>query len=314
MQQNSGFGLNQFGNRGMWDGMNAVKTFDEKALIMNSLLRKSDRFVVVDIEVTGLSPNKGGRIIEVAGVRVDGEEITDTYSQLINPEQKIYAKTIQLTGITNEMLADKPVYGKVLPEFYRFIGDRVVVSHNAMFDWDRFLCFFFWKVGIIAKNPVIDTLRLSKLYYPYKKKHGLQEMCEEAGISVEKQHRALDDALALAKLLIFYKKYWAPRFEYGADSEQLGLDVEDEGTNNAVPKPLKVKRVSYWEKQVGRSKKYQRIYVMTSLGTVYFDIPTMTWYNKDVSEAIDFEHVQSAVLKYLGMESLDELAKFRKSK
>lgn len=291
---------------------------DDKALIMNDLLLKSDRFVALDIEATSLSPNKGGRIIEVAGVKVEGGKITETYSQLINPEQKIYQKTIQLTGITNEMLEGKPVYGKVLPEFYRFIGDAVVVSHNAMFDWDRFLTFFFKKVGIIARNPVIDTMILSKLYYPYRKKFSLAEMCVEVGIQIGNHHRALDDAMSAAKLLLYFKEHLAPKFARTEERvpEQLDLFAVEtpKPALEVAPKAMKIKRVSYWEKQITKKKKMERIYVTTSIGTVYFDIPTRTWYNKDVNDAVDFDALQQAVLTYLKINDIEELCQFRNAK
>lgn len=296
----------------------AKAKMDNKALIMNDLLLKSDRFVVIDIEVTSLSPNKGGRIIEVAGVKIEGGRITETFSQLVNPEQKIYQKTIQLTGITNEMLEGKPVYGQVLPQFYRFIGDAVVVSHNAMFDWDRFLIYFFKKVGIIARNPVIDTMVLSKLYYPYRKKFGLAEMCAETGIQMDRHHRALDDAMSAAMLLLYFKENLAPQFAQAEETipEQLELFAVEtpSPTSVSIPKVLKIKRVSYWEKQITKKKKMERIYVTTSIGTVYFDVPTRTWYNKDVNDAIDFDALQQAVLTYLKLDSIEELCQFRNTK
>ncbi|WPS85384.1 3'-5' exonuclease (plasmid) [Brevibacillus halotolerans] len=315
--------------------MPKVKKVSEKALQMHELLLSSKRLVVCDIETTGFSPDKGGRIIEVAGVKIENDKIVDTYNKLINPEQKIYdKKIIELTGITNEMLVGKPVFGQVLPEFYQFIGDAVFVAHNAMFDWDRYLSFYFKKVGIIAKNSVICTRELSKIYFPYRKVkqdgeekakgYDLKGLCADNGILIENHHRALADSEALARLLLLYKREYAPKYVstgvalppqpdlFGESSvSQMEYKEEKEKT---VPTAFKVKRVSYWEKAITKQKKMQRIYVLLSIGSVYFDIPTKTWYNKDVLGAVNFEEVNQRVLSYLKMSSKEELCLYRNSK
>lgn len=281
-------------------------SLEEKAKEMSSILAMANEFVSLDIETTTLSPAKGGRIIEVAGVKVKNGEIVDTYSQLINPEQKIYRKTIELTGITNEMLEGKPVYGQVLPEFYRFIGSSVVVAHNAGFDWDRFLLPFFKRVGIHANNLVIDTMNLSKLYYPELKSYRLNELCEKFEIPLENHHRALADAVATAKLAIYYQKNHAGEY-------QTQLNLEDNSIEEKpVQRDFRILRVRYWEKQVTRKNKMQRVYVNMNIGTVFFDIPSRTWYNKDVEQAIDFKEIQEAVLKHLNLNSVVDLCFYRK--
>jgi len=282
----------------------------QKAESMNQLLGKIRTFVTLDIETTALSPDKGGRIIEIAGVKVENGEIVDTFSQLIYPESKIYKKTIEITGITNEMLEGKPVYGQVLPDFYQFLGNSVVVAHNANFDWNRYLTYFFKKVGIQVANEVICTLTLSKLYYPERKTYKLEEMCNLNGINIPNHHRALDDAIATAHLAIAYQKEFAP--------QTSGLwDLFDQPITEADPTPMnmkttfKIRRVRYWEKPITKKKKMQRIYVNMSIGSVYFDIPTQTWYNKDVEGCIDFGALEQAVLKYLKLNSVVDLCFYR---
>lgn len=281
----------------------------EKAEIMNQILGRIRSFVTLDIETTALSPDKGGRIIEIAGVKVENGQIVDTYSQLIYPESKIYRKTIEITGITNEMLEGQPVYGQVLPEFYQFLGNSVVVAHNANFDWNRYLMYFFKKVGIQVTNEVVCTLTLSKLYYPERKTYKLEEVCNMNGISIPNHHRALDDALATAQLAIFYQKEFA--------SQQGMLDLFSQPMEETDPIPVKtrttfkIRRVRYWEKPITKKKKMQRIYVNMTIGSVYFDIPTQTWYNKDVEGCIDFNSLEQAVLKYLKLDSVLDLCFYR---
>lgn len=312
----------------------------DRAKEMNDILFSGTEFVVADIETTALSPEKGGMIIEIAGVKIKDNQIIDTFSQLINPERKIYPKTTELTGITNEMVKGQPVYGLVLPEFYRFLGDAIFVAHNAPFDWDRYLLHFFSKVGIFPTNKVIDTLALSKLYFPDLEKHTLDAMCREFDITLINHHRALDDTKATAELLIEFKKNFATQLynsTYTLEAEQLDLfnmsvqmgnqqdvymDLEvekapvvgEEAVNtpaNKEVKEYKIKRVKYWEKEAGRNQYYRRLYVMLSIGSAYFDIHTKAWYNKDIKENVDFEILKESVLKYLNLNTVDDLCSYR---
>lgn len=278
--------------------------------LMSGILAQSPSFITLDIETSGLSPDKGGFIIELAGVKVVNGEIVERFTELIHPGVKIYAKTTELTGITNEMLVGKPAYGQVLPRFHKFIGNLPVVAHNSMFDWDRFLLHYFKKVGIIAKNQVVDTLALAKMYYPERKSYKLQELCTLNGIVIESHHRALDDAEATAKLAILFQKQFANSVVVG------DLFTEPQAFHQAEPTPtpktsFRIKRAKYWEKEITKKKKMQRIYVQLSIGNVYFDIPTQTWYNKDVKESLDFEALQEAVLKHLNIPSVLDLCFFR---
>jgi DNA polymerase-3 subunit alpha (Gram-positive type) len=304
-----------------------AKVKNERAFEMNEILLCSDTFVVGDIETTGLSPAKGGRIIEVAGVKIENGKIVDTFNQLINPEQKVYPKTTELTGITNEMVVGKPVFGQVLPEFYRFIGDAVFVAHNASFDWDRYLKPYFNKVGIIATNPVICTKVLSKLYIPSLPANSLLDLCEEAGVEIGNHHRALDDSIALAHVFIKYMNSHASMHSKSGEKVvapiQVDLFLNPESENQVesekksdlvIPETFKIKRVSYWEKDLTKQKKMQRIYVLMSTGSVYFDIPAKAWYNKDVKGSVDFHEVNQRVLNYLNINNNDELCQFRSIK
>ncbi|WCF11430.1 3'-5' exonuclease (plasmid) [Paenibacillus thiaminolyticus] len=303
--------------------MNAAKKMaNNKAIEMNDLLLNSKCFVVGDIETTTFSPAKGGRIIEVAGVKIQDGKVVDRYNQLIDPELKIPAKITELTRITNEMVGGKPVFGQVLPEFYQFIGDAVFVAHNAMFDWDRFLTFYFKKVGILANNPVICTKNLAKLYFPYLKEYSLASICNHSNVLIKNHHRALDDSLALAEVLMKWKETEAPKYGTAGSSVLSSLEVVQhdlfgevearaEPIKEVVTQTFKVKRVSYWEKVISKQKKMQRIYALLSIGTVYFDIPSSTWYNKDVKINISFEEIEGRILRYLSLNNREDLKEYR---
>lgn len=92
-------------------------------------------FTVADIETTGFSPDKGGRIIEIGAVKIDKNgNIVDRFSEFINPGMKISKKITEITSITNEMVADAEYAGRVVSRFWDFINGTTVVFHNAAFD------------------------------------------------------------------------------------------------------------------------------------------------------------------------------------
>lgn len=296
----------------------------EKVMSMLPLMNKN-KFVVLDLETSGLSPDKGGRIIEIGAVLVENGKITNTFETLVNPEQKIYGKTTELTGITNEMLVGKPTIGQVLPELYKFMGDSVVVAHNADFDWNRFLLFFFKKVGIYPSNSVIDTLLLSKHFFPNNKKHNLKVLCNELGVGLDQHHRALTDTKATAGCLLKMKEKFSHLITDVISTtssplnEQVGLFLNDKKNNRpkheTEEEKLVVKKVKYWEKPINKQKMYRRLYVNvndgTMFGTVYFDIPTKTWYNKDFPTSLNFDSVNRLVLRFLNLQCTEELCGFR---
>lgn len=159
-------------------------------------------FVVLDTETTGLAPEKGCSLIEVAAVTIKDWQIQlkDTFSELIDPKQKIDGFITRLTGITDEMLLGKRILEHVLPDFMRFLGDKTMVIQNAQFDL-RFLNHACQRCGIDRlQNPFIDTIHLSKALF--KGKHNLDKIMERLGIEALERHRALGDAVATARVFL----------------------------------------------------------------------------------------------------------------
>lgn len=270
---------------------------------------KFNHYVVLDIETTGLSPLKGARIIEIGAVRVVNGKITDTYQTFIDPQTKIYGTTTELTGITNEMVAGKPTIGQVLPEFHRYIGDAVVVCHNAKFDWTRFLLPGFKSVGLHLENQVVCTYEMFRKADPGRGKGGykLPVLCSLFGITIANYHRAIDDAEATAKVFI------------GLQKELVDMSVVEEVLpikKTVLPHtPVNVKRVKYWDKQITPRKMMRRLYISLSngkdFGTVYFDIGTRTWYNKDFEKPLDFAVVEENVLEFLSLRTVLDLCSYK---
>ena len=160
-----------------------------------------DTFVVFDIETTGLSKETES-ITEIGAVKVVDGKIIDRFSTFVNPERPIPAEITKLTGITNEMVADAPVITESLPKFLEFCQDAVLVAHNANFDTGFIRLNAERKCGIEVKNTVLDTLELSRSLLPELKKHKLDIVCEQLGVSLEGHHRAVNDAEATAEVFL----------------------------------------------------------------------------------------------------------------
>ena len=162
--------------------------------------RFDGEFCVFDIETTGLS-NIKDKITEIGAVIVKDGVITDTYNVFVNPEMPIPEKIVELTGITDEMVKDAPTIKEVLPEFFNFVGDRMLVAHNAGFD-TGFLRRACDACGMEFTHSYLDTVALSKYVNPDLKRHKLDVLAEHYGLGDFNHHRACDDAEMLANILI----------------------------------------------------------------------------------------------------------------
>ncbi len=161
-----------------------------------------EEWVVVDFETTGGSPYRGHRVTEVGAVCVSGGKITDTYSSLVNPDRRIPGMITSLTGITEQMVAGAPRFGEVAARVSDAIAGRVFVAHNAAFDW-RFMCHEMqMATGMQPRGRQLCTVRLARKLLPELPSRGLDSLALYFGLRIESRHRALDDAVATAKLLI----------------------------------------------------------------------------------------------------------------
>jgi len=154
-------------------------------------------FSAVDIETTGFSPKKD-RIIEIGVVKLRGTAEVGRTNWLVNPGIPVPASAVSVHGITSEMLKDSPAFAKAVPAFADFIGDSVLLIHNARFD-TAFFGAELARAGIPAPtNIVIDTLPVCRKWFANTRRHGLESITEYLGIAVVRRHRAVDDAGALA--------------------------------------------------------------------------------------------------------------------
>lgn len=159
-------------------------------------------YTFFDLETTGIYPLAGDRIIEMAMIKVSNGKILDKLHILLNPEKEIPEEAQNIHKITNEMLRDKPVFSlNIANKLLSFIGNSILVAHNASFDIG-FLSKEFAKLGIIYEEwDALDTLKMSRSAFPYEKRHNLESMIKMYGIEIsDKFHRASYDTEQLVKL------------------------------------------------------------------------------------------------------------------
>jgi DNA polymerase-3 subunit epsilon len=158
------------------------------------------RIVVLDFETTGLSSAGGDRVIEIGAVAIEDGLITGKYQSLIQSGFRVDSFIENYTGITNEMLEDAPRPDQVFPGFYRFLGDSVMVAHNASFD-RKFLDMELAKVGCTRTQPFLCSMRVARRLYQHAPNHKLGTLVKYAKVPVVGTfHRALADAEMTALL------------------------------------------------------------------------------------------------------------------
>lgn len=166
------------------------------------------RQIVLDTETTGLETSQGHRIIEIGCVELINRRLTGRhYHQYIKPEREIDAGAQAVHGISNAMLADKPVFARIADEFIQFVGDAELIIHNAAFD----IGFINYEMNMLRPGfgsisdrcHVIDTLLMARAKHPGQK-NNLDALCKRYGVdnSQRELHGALLDAEILADVYL----------------------------------------------------------------------------------------------------------------
>ena len=160
----------------------------------------SKDYVVFDFETTGLESTKD-EIIEIGAVKISKGKIVSTFSTFVKPSVAIPQEITELTGITEEMVADAPAINYVLPDFYKYCYGCGIVAHNIAFDYG-FLSAIGKKMQYNFDNTQYDTMILARNKLKGLKNYKLGTICEYLGVSLVGAHRAVNDCLATAKVFL----------------------------------------------------------------------------------------------------------------
>ena len=155
-------------------------------------------YCVLDLETTGISITTE-KITEVGIMKVKNGEVIDEFEMFVNPEKPIPQRVVEVTNITDEMVKDAETIDKVFPKILEFLGDSIIVAHNASFDVG-FLKHNAKLLGYEFNNTYIDTLPLAKDLFPDLKKYKLGKIADSLGIEVDVAHRALADVDTTVKV------------------------------------------------------------------------------------------------------------------
>ncbi|MBU8906976.1 PolC-type DNA polymerase III [Desertibacillus haloalkaliphilus] len=218
-----------------------------------------DTYVVFDVETTGLSAVYN-KIIELAAVKVKDGEIIDRFEAFADPHEPLTETIIELTGITDDMLEGQPEIDEVLRDFHAFVGDAVLVAHNASFDMG-FLNVGYRKIGLgDAPNPVIDTLELGRFLYPQFKNHRLNTLCKKFDIELVSHHRAIYDAEATGYLL----------WKMVKDLQEKEIRYHDELNNNMGQGDFHRLRPSHCILLAQNQQGLKNLYQLISLSHIHY--------------------------------------------
>jgi DNA polymerase-3 subunit epsilon len=161
------------------------------------------RQIVLDTETTGLEPEQGHRIIEIGCVELIDRRLTaSNFHQYLQPDREIDAAAVEVHGITNEFLADKPRFGDIVADFIQYVADAELIIHNAPFDVgfiNRELARLGGEWGELADHcKIVDTLVLAKKMHPGQR-NSLDALCKR--YTIDNSHRELHGALLDAEIL-----------------------------------------------------------------------------------------------------------------
>lgn len=193
-------------------------------------MSKQKKFAIVDIETTG-SHAGGSRITEVAIIVVTGSKILEEYHTLVNPQIPIPLAIQSLTGISNHMVNDAPVFNEVAEDIYHLLQGKIFVAHNVSFDYS-FIRRELKEAGYDWQAPKLCTVRLSRKIFPGHPSYSLGNICKYLNIPIIDRHRALGDTKATVQLFhLLYKN----------DKENYILESLKKNTEHRLPTHLSIK-------------------------------------------------------------------------
>ncbi|MES1225900.1 MAG: 3'-5' exonuclease, partial [Bacteroidota bacterium] len=155
-------------------------------------------YAIVDIETTGGHATAHG-ITEIAIVLHNGKEVEGRFHTMINPQVNIPYYITSLTGITNEMVYDAPVFKQVADKIFNLLQNRIFVAHNVNFDYS-FIKHQLEEAGHDLMTRKLCTVRMARKVFPGFKSYSLGNLCRELKINITNRHRAMGDTMATVQL------------------------------------------------------------------------------------------------------------------
>ena len=182
--------------------------------------------IMLDFETTGLSPESGDRITEVAALRIAGGEIVDRYVSLVNCGVRIPPFISSLTGISQAMVDSAPPAAEVVPELIEFIGSDVLAAHNASFD-EKFLMAEGARLGHDCRHEgLVCSVKLSRRVLPGMSSYKLGELARALGIAFRgTAHRAEADAEVAARLLLHIGRHFGLSYGLSPVAPELLVEI-----------------------------------------------------------------------------------------
>ncbi len=180
----------------------AEATYAEYTNKMNKNIKNTE-ICAIDVETTGFD-EKTDRITEIAAIKIKNNEVIGKIEFLINPERQIPAKISKLTGITDQMVSDKPRFADVVDELLEFIGDAVIIAHHSRFDM-KFINMELKRISHQPlENAVLCSCNLAKKLYPHFNRYSLDAIAGRFDLKFVSRHRAYGDALMVTDI---FKKF-----------------------------------------------------------------------------------------------------------
>jgi DNA polymerase III epsilon subunit len=221
-------------------------------------------FTIFDTETTGLEPESGDRIVEIAGIRFKGEEKIATFQTLVNPHRQISPAAFEVNKITSDMLKDAPSIETVMPKFLDFAKDSYLCSYNAGFDLE----FLNNELKLTQKNlleetVVIDILKMAKRLMPGLERYALWFVAERLGLESTQEHRALSDVELTLRVFKRLKANLRTKgiFDFQNFSSLFGL-------NSKFLKDINSQKIAKIQEAMGLGVKLKIKYLSSSNATV----------------------------------------------
>ena len=290
-------------------GIEAYFVNDEaRAIFGKNLPGFDDEMVVFDLETTGLSA-KHDRIIEIGAVKIKAGKVIDSFDMFVNPGIPLSQKTTELTSITDEMVADAPDITVALPKFLEYVGDKLLIAHNANFD-TGFIRAAAEAQGLPFRNAYLDTVALSRYVNPELSKHTLDYLADYYELGDFHHHRASDDAAMLA--MIFFKMQERLRAEGVRDLSALNEAMSEK----ADPLKLRTYHMIIFARNLTGLKNLYRL-VSESYLTYYKRFPRipkslLERYREGllIGSACEAGELYRAILDNMAEEDIEDIASF----